>query len=112
MAMVMRQHVTPQSGEWDPASIGDLRGKLVGKLVIVTGANSGIGFHTALELGRAGASVVVASRDPQRGQDAVRRMRAQAAHATVRFEQLDLADLASVRAFATRFLERGEALDC
>jgi NAD(P)-dependent dehydrogenase (short-subunit alcohol dehydrogenase family) len=111
MAMVMRQHVTPQSGEWDPASIGDLRGKLVGKLVIVTGANSGIGFHTARELGRAGASVVVASRDPQRGQDAVSRMQAQAPHATVRFEQLDLADLASVRVFATRFLERGEALD-
>src|SRR5258708_39935081 len=88
-------------------AIGDLRGMVM----IVTGANSGIGFYTALELGRAGAHVVVACRDVQRGHDAVRRMQTEAPHAAFRFEQLDLADLASVRASAARFRERGEPLD-
>jgi hypothetical protein len=41
MAMAMKHQVKPEGGEWDLASIGDLRGKSV----IVTGANSGIGFH-------------------------------------------------------------------
>ena len=86
-------------------------GDLHGKRVVVTGANSGIGFHTALELGRAGAEVVVASRDAKRGEDAVARMREQASGAIFRLEPLDLADLGSVRAFAERLLARNEALD-
>jgi len=94
-------------GDWDEKRIGDLRGKVA----IVTGANSGIGFHTALELGRAGATVVVACRDERRGREALRTMQEQAPEATFRFEKLDLADLASVRAFAARFLAGGEALD-
>jgi NAD(P)-dependent dehydrogenase (short-subunit alcohol dehydrogenase family) len=105
--MAITQHVTRQDGPREETRIGNLRGKSI----IVTGANSGIGFHTALELGRAGASIVVAARDTQRGHDAVRHMEAQAPDAAFRFEQLDLADLASVRAFAGRFLERGDALD-
>ncbi len=93
--------------DWSVAEIGDLRGKTM----VVTGANSGIGFHTALELGRAGAKVVVACRDETRGRKAVARMQAAAPQATFEFEPLDLADLASVRAFADRFLASGEPLD-
>jgi NAD(P)-dependent dehydrogenase (short-subunit alcohol dehydrogenase family) len=93
--------------DWDATRVGDLHGKTA----IVTGANSGIGYHTALELGRAGAAVVVACRDPQRGQEALDRLRAAVPAADFRLEALDLASLASVRAFATRFLERGVALD-
>jgi NAD(P)-dependent dehydrogenase (short-subunit alcohol dehydrogenase family) len=93
--------------DWDASLIGDLHGKTA----LVTGANSGIGYHTALELARAGAAVVIACRDPQRGQDALDRLRAEVPTGELRLEALDLASLSSVRAFAERFLARGTALD-
>jgi len=93
--------------DWDAKQLGSLDGRTA----IVTGANSGIGFHTALELGRAGARVVVACRDAARGGDALTRLRAAAPAGNFRLEALDLADLASVRAFAARFLASGDALD-
>jgi NAD(P)-dependent dehydrogenase (short-subunit alcohol dehydrogenase family) len=95
------------ANDWNLARLGDLRGKTM----IVTGANSGIGFYTALELGRAGAKVIVACRDLARGADAVARMQREASQAVFRLEQLDLADLASVKAFAQRFLALDEPLD-
>ena len=71
-----------------------------GRLSVVTGANSGIGWHTALELARAESEVVVAARTAARGNDAVERIRKELPDAKVRFEALDLASLNSVRAFA------------
>ncbi len=82
-----------------------------GKAAIVTGANSGIGYETALELGRAGADVVVACRDTARGQAALAKLQATAPGASFSLEQLDLADLGSVRSFAERFLQTGRSLD-
>jgi NAD(P)-dependent dehydrogenase (short-subunit alcohol dehydrogenase family) len=73
-----------------------------GKVAVVTGANSGIGYNTALELARAGAEVILAARDERKGQDAVSRIQQQVPQAKVRFEQLDLASLHSIRAFAGR----------
>ena len=73
-----------------------------GKLAVVTGANSGIGWNTALELARAGAEVVVAARDERKGRDAVQRIKHAIPQSKLRFEQLDLASLRSVRAFAER----------
>jgi NAD(P)-dependent dehydrogenase (short-subunit alcohol dehydrogenase family) len=58
---------------WTAADIPDQ----TGKTAFVTGANSGIGFHTALELARAGARVVVAVRDEVKGKDAIRRLQAE-----------------------------------
>jgi NAD(P)-dependent dehydrogenase (short-subunit alcohol dehydrogenase family) len=66
-----------------------------GRTVVVTGANSGLGLVTARELARAGARVVLAVRDPARGERAAATM---SGHVEVR--RLDLADLRSVRAFA------------
>ena len=79
------------SGKWTAADLPSLDGRTF----VVTGANSGIGLVAARELGRAGARVVLAVRDPARGQAA-------AAGIPGRSEvrQLDLADLASVRGFA------------
>lgn len=84
---------------------------LTGKLAIVTGANSGTGFETALELARKGAEVVVAARNPARGEDAIRRIRRAIPAASVWFEALDLASQASVTAFAGRMLASGRPID-
>jgi NAD(P)-dependent dehydrogenase (short-subunit alcohol dehydrogenase family) len=95
------------SKDWDAKQIGDLHGRTA----IVTGFNSGIGYETALELGRAGARVLVAARDAERGAEALARLRAAIPAGTFELERLDLADLGSVRAFAERFLATGAALD-
>jgi NAD(P)-dependent dehydrogenase (short-subunit alcohol dehydrogenase family) len=79
-----------------------------GRVAVVTGANSGIGWHTALELARAGAEVVMAARTEAKGQDAVARIREQLPQAKVRFERLDLASLRSVREFAARVSSGGK----
>ncbi len=76
------------------------------KTVIVTGANSGIGFETAAGLAELGAQVVMTARDPQKGADAVARVRERIPDANVEAMELDLASLRNVRAFAAAFNER------
>jgi NAD(P)-dependent dehydrogenase (short-subunit alcohol dehydrogenase family) len=78
--------------------------------VIVTGANSGLGYHTALALARAGADVVIGCRDPSRGDEAARTLR-DASGGRVTPLPLDLADLASIRAFVARFTDERPRLD-
>ncbi|SAL57528.1 oxidoreductase [Caballeronia humi] len=82
-----------------------------GRRVIVTGGNSGIGYHAAAILARHGADVVLACRDEQRGAAAVARMQGEMPGARLELEQLDLASLASVRAFADRQLSLRRRLD-
>ncbi|MEO7718323.1 MAG: oxidoreductase [Capsulimonas sp.] len=76
-----------------------------GKTVIVTGANSGIGWETARELARAGADVILTARSQAKGQDAVDRIRREIPGANVRAKILDLASLRSVRNFADEILQ-------
>ena len=71
-----------------------------GRRAIVTGANSGIGLIAARELARHGAAVVLACRNAAKGEAALAEVRAAAPDADVTLAALDLADLASVRAFA------------
>ena len=92
--------------KWTPADIPSLHGRLA----VVTGANSGIGWHTALELARAGGDVILASRTEAKGRDAVDRIRRQLPQAKVRAEALDLASLRSVQSFAAR-IDREAKLD-
>ena len=82
-----------------------------GKTALITGANSGIGFQAALELASRGAHVLLGTRDPSRGDDAVRRLKAAAPGANAEAVSLDMASLASVRAFAAEFAARGVPLD-
>ena len=82
----------------------------IGRVAVVTGGNSGIGWNTALELARAGAEVILAARDERKGQDAVLRIQRQLPQSKVRYELLDLASLQSIRAFAER-LNREPKID-
>ena len=85
--------------------------ELEGRVIIVTGANSGIGVETARQLARRGATVVLACRRARRAEGAVLRIREALPLAKLVVMQLDLADLDSVRAFAAAFAERFERLD-
>jgi NAD(P)-dependent dehydrogenase (short-subunit alcohol dehydrogenase family) len=76
-----------------------------GKTALVTGADSGIGLCTAVELVRAGARVVVAVRDQTKGKHAIRRLRTEVPYADVHVGLLDLADLSSVHRFAAQILD-------
>ncbi|MFD7258909.1 oxidoreductase [Streptomyces sp. NPDC059874] len=92
---------------WNATNIPDQRGRTA----VVTGANSGIGYITARELARRGATVVLACRSAARGRAAVVRLRVEVPAAEVEFAELDLAELASVREFARAFGKRHESLD-
>jgi NAD(P)-dependent dehydrogenase (short-subunit alcohol dehydrogenase family) len=95
------------STDWNPAKIPSLDGRRV----VVTGANSGIGYHTAAVLARHGAEVVLACRDVRRGEEALARLRRDQRDAKLSVERLDLASLASVRDFADHQLDQGRPLD-
>ena len=73
---------------------------LTGRRVIVTGANSGLGRETARALAEHGAAVTMAVRTPAKGEEAAAAIRAGSPQAQVEVRELDLASLASVRAFA------------
>jgi NAD(P)-dependent dehydrogenase (short-subunit alcohol dehydrogenase family) len=80
----------------------DLDVDLSGRRCLVTGANSGIGYQSALALADLGAEVVLLCRSPERGEDAAERIRSQTGNPRVTVEPVDLSDLASVRAAAAR----------
>jgi NAD(P)-dependent dehydrogenase (short-subunit alcohol dehydrogenase family) len=82
-----------------------------GRLAIVTGANSGLGLVTAQELARAGARVVLACRNIGKGEAACQAIAAAVPDAEFDLEELDLASLDSVRAFADRFRAAHDGLD-
>jgi NAD(P)-dependent dehydrogenase (short-subunit alcohol dehydrogenase family) len=82
--------------------------KIQGKYAFVTGANTGIGRITAIELARSGAKVVLACRSEERTRPVVEEIAAAGGHAE--FLPLDLASLASVRAAAEKFLAKDEPL--
>ena len=92
---------------WDAKDIPDQ----TGRTAVVTGANSGLGLVTARELARAGASVVMACRNLDKGHAAVEEIRAAVPDAQVQLDELDLASLASVRGFADRFRATHHGLD-
>ena len=95
------------SAKWTTAQIPDQSGRVA----LVTGANSGLGLVTARELARAGARVVMACRNEEKGREAVRAVEVRAPGAEVELESLDLASLDSVRGLAERVRERHPAID-
>ena len=87
------------------------RAKLDGKAVIITGANTGIGKETAVDLARRGARVILACRSAEKGEETVVEVRARSGNDKVVFRRLDLASLESVRQFASSILEEEPTID-
>ncbi len=82
-----------------------------GRLAIVTGGTSGIGYETALALAKAGARVIIASRNDKRGADAIASIRRAHKRAAVEFRLLDTARLSSVRKFAEDWQREQRRID-
>jgi NAD(P)-dependent dehydrogenase (short-subunit alcohol dehydrogenase family) len=93
--------------KWTADSIPDVRGRVV----VVTGANAGLGFVTARELARHSAHVVLACRSAEKGAEAVGRIADEVPGARLEVLPLDLSRLDSVRAFASAFAAAHDHLD-
>jgi NAD(P)-dependent dehydrogenase (short-subunit alcohol dehydrogenase family) len=85
--------------------------KLTGKVAIVTGANTGIGYETALDFYGKGAKIYIASRDEKRALDAIQRMKATTEGGELIYVHLDLESLNSVKEFAEKVIARESRLD-
>jgi len=82
------------NGKWEPSAMPSQDGRTV----VITGSNSGIGLNAARELARAGARVVMAVRNTEKGDQAAASLQGR-----VEVRKLDLADLSSVRSFASEY---------
>lgn len=82
-----------------------------GRLGVVTGANTGLGYETALYFAQKGMKVVMACRNAEKAKDAMTRITEEVPGAELEFIQLDLSSLDSVRRFAASFRERYDRLD-
>ncbi len=91
---------------WTAADIPDQHGRVV----VITGANSGLGLIDSRELARAGARVIMACRDTEKGEAAAQRIRQAHPEAELTVAPLDLADLAAIRAFAADAPEKIDLL--
>lgn len=80
------------------------------KVVVITGANTGIGKETAIELAKMGARVIMACRSAERTKPAVADVQRLSGNPNVEFMELDLSDLESVRAFARTFSAKYQKL--
>jgi NAD(P)-dependent dehydrogenase (short-subunit alcohol dehydrogenase family) len=92
---------------WNTADIPDQ----TGRTAVITGANTGLGYETAAALAAKGARVVLAVRNLDKGQEAVRRIEQATPAARVELQQLDLTSLESIRAAAEQLKSTHDKLD-
>ncbi|PLW11475.1 hypothetical protein PCANC_09525 [Puccinia coronata f. sp. avenae] len=92
---------------WTPSQIPDLKGRVA----IVTGSNTGIGFFTALELVRHGAKTYLACRNPARAKEAIEKIKALVPGSDPQFLKLDITSLNSAHSAAHEFLKLENRLD-
>jgi len=93
--------------DWSTSDIPSQKGRIV----LITGGTSGMGYEDALALARAGADVIIAARNPERGAEAIARIRQSVPDAKVQFEAVDLANLSSVSDLAQRLQRKLPRLD-
>ena len=96
---------------WAAGGVCRSQARLDGKTVIITGANTGIGLETAVDLAKRNARVILACRSLERGETAAVEVRKRSGNDNVVFVQLDLASLDSVRRFAAKILEEEPRID-
>ena len=95
------------NNNWTEEQIPDL----TGKVIIVTGANSGIGWDTSVALAKRRATVIMACRNLGKSQVALDALKAKVSNADTQLMQLDLASLESVRKFVDAFKTTYDRLD-
>jgi NAD(P)-dependent dehydrogenase (short-subunit alcohol dehydrogenase family) len=93
--------------KWSTADIPDQSGRVA----VITGANTGLGYETALALAEHGAHVVLAVRNLDKGKDAAARITANAPRGDVALQELDLTSLESVRAAAAQLRSDYDRID-
>ncbi|XP_068454534.1 retinol dehydrogenase 13 [Clinocottus analis] len=96
---------------WMAGGVCRSKVRLDGKTVLITGANTGIGKETALDMAKRGARVILACRDMTRACIAADEIRQQSGNGNVVVKKLDLASLQSVRDLAKDIQENEEHLD-
>ncbi|HEY8938644.1 MAG TPA: SDR family oxidoreductase [Cellvibrio sp.] len=92
--------------QWTVSDIPSQRGRSA----VVTGTG-GLGYEDARALAKAGCDVIIAGRNAAKGAAAVAKIRAELPFAIIRFEQLDLASLASIKDFSKRLRSQQDSLD-
>nr|XP_046249042.1 retinol dehydrogenase 12 [Scatophagus argus] len=97
--------------KWMAGGVCNSKARLDGKTVLITGANTGIGKETAVDLARRGARVILACRDMERANKAAAEVRNRSGNENVIVKKLDLASLRSVRQLAKDVLASEERLD-
>jgi len=95
------------SSKWTAADVPDQSGRVA----IVTGANSGLGFDTAAVLADKGAHVVLAVRNLDKGNQAADRIKAKSPNAVIAVQELDLTSLDSVRKAADELRANNPRID-
>ncbi|KAI8639081.1 oxidoreductase [Parasitella parasitica] len=104
----MTTTIATASIEWDTTAAGILqfyKTDLTGKVVIVTGANSGVGQETARVISSAGAKVIIPCRTLQKSQEAIAYIQETVPNADLVPMELDLSDLSSIKLFTNAFLD-------
>ncbi|XP_071050539.1 retinol dehydrogenase 14-like [Onthophagus taurus] len=84
---------------------------LIGKTVIITGANTGIGYVTAIDLAQRGAKVILGCRNEEKAQEAVKNIIKQTKNENVSYKILDLKSFQSVREFAKEINKNEDKID-
>jgi NAD(P)-dependent dehydrogenase (short-subunit alcohol dehydrogenase family) len=80
-------------------------------LAVITGSTEGIGYEDALALSSSGWSVIMMGRNAQKGAESIAKIHQINRKEKVSFEKIDLADLSSIKAFASRMTSKGQAID-
>ena len=89
----------------------NLKADLSSNIIIITGSNRGIGFHTALELARTNATIILACRDIRNAEEARKTIVTQTNNNKIDILSLDLSELRSIRTFAENFKAKYPRLD-
>ena len=97
--------------KWIAGGVCTSKARLDGKTVIITGANSGIGLETAVDIAKRNARVILACRSEERGKTALADVKKRSGSNNVVFVQLDLGSFDSVRTFAAKILEDEPRID-